>query len=239
MERDLEPLPRAGQPAATPESAAVDLWPADLPVPYPAAIAAMEARVAAIAAGRAAELLWLLEHPALYTAGTSAKAEDLIAPGGLSVYPTGRGGQYTYHGPGQRVGYVLLNLRARGLDVRRFVAGLEDWLRASLADLGVAAERRAGRVGLWVVREGGREEKIAAIGLRVRSGVSYHGVSLNVAPDLAHFAGIVPCGLREHGVTSLAALGRPAAMADVDAVLVRRFAEVFGPIVAERQQNAR
>jgi len=198
------------------------------PVPYEAAVAAMEARVAAIHAGRARELVWLLEHPALYTAGTSARPEDLLEPGRLPVYRTGRGGQYTYHGPGQRVAYVLLDLEARGRNVRAHVRRLEDWLIETLAAFDVNGERRPGRVGIWVDR-GGREDKIAAIGVRVRRWVTYHGVALNVAPDLGHFDGIVPCGIAapDYGVTSLADLGVPVSMARVDAVLGATFARVF------------
>jgi lipoyl(octanoyl) transferase len=199
------------------------------PIPYPAAIAAMEARVEAIRCGQTAELVWLLEHPPLYTAGARAKPEDLLDPDRLPVFKTGRGGELTYHGPGQRVAYVLLDLATRGQDVRRYVRGLEAWLIAALADLGVRAETRAGRVGVWVARGGGREDKVAAIGVRVRRWVSYHGVALNAAPDLAHFNGIVPCGVREHGVTSLADLGATASLADVDAALRAAFEKVFGP----------
>lgn len=187
-------------------------------VPYPEALAAMEARAAAIRAGEAEEQIWLLDHPPLYTAGTSARAEDLMNPFGLPVYEAGRGGQYTYHGPGQRVAYVMLDLAARGRDLRRFIAALEDWVVAVLADFGVAGEKREGRVGVWVVTDRG-EKKIAAIGVRVRRWVSFHGLSLNVAPDLSHFEGIVPCGIRDHGVTSLKDLGIDAAMTDVDAAL--------------------
>ncbi len=196
------------------------------PVAYAEAVAAMEERVAAIRAGAAPELVWLLEHPPLYTAGTSARADDLIEPL-FPVHRTGRGGQYTYHGPGQRVAYVMLDLRARSLDLVSYVRALEAWLIATLAALGVAGERRAGRVGIWV-EDGGREAKIAAIGVRVRQGVSYHGVSLNLDPELAHYRGIVPCGIREHGVTSLRALGHGASMAELDRALQRSFAEVFG-----------
>ena len=199
------------------------------PVPYPEALATMEARAKAIADGEAPEAVWLLEHPPLYTAGTSAKAADLLTPDRFPVYASGRGGQYTYHGPGQRVGYVMLDVKARGGDVRRFVHSLEEWLIRALADLGVSAERRDGRIGLWVADSAtGAENKIAALGLRIRRGVSFHGVSLNVAPDLSHFAGIVPCGISQHGVTSLAALGRTTDMAAVDAALKASFATVFG-----------
>lgn len=199
-------------------------------VGYEDAVAAMEARVAEIRAGRARELVWLLEHPALYTAGTSARPEELLGPAPFPVYRTGRGGRYTYHGPGQRVAYVLLDLAARGRDVRCFVHDLEDWAILALSCFGVAAERRPGRVGLWVPRGEGREDKIAAIGVRVRRWVSYHGLSINLDPDLSHFAGIVPCGIAEPGlgVTSLADLGMPAAMDALDAALRDGFEEVFG-----------
>ncbi|HXZ00959.1 MAG TPA: lipoyl(octanoyl) transferase LipB [Stellaceae bacterium] len=200
----------------------------DAPVPYEAAVAAMEARVAAIRGGTAPELVWLLEHPPLYTAGTSAHDRDLVDPTLLPVYRSGRGGQYTYHGPGQRVGYVMLDLNRRGADLRFYVRGLEEWLIRTLARFEVKGERRPGRVGIWIDEGGGRESKIAAIGVRVRHWVSFHGVALNVDPDLGHYRGIVPCGISEHGVTSLARLGRPAAMPEVDAALRRAFAEVFG-----------
>ena len=196
-------------------------------VPYGEAVAAMERRVAAIRAGTEGELVWLLEHPPLYTAGASARPEDLLDPNLLPVHRTGRGGQFTYHGPGQRVAYVMLDLERRGPDVRAYVQALEEWLIRALARLGVAGERRAGRVGIWVARPGG-EAKIAAIGVRVRSWVTYHGVSLNVAPDLSHYAGIVPCGIAEHGVTSLADLGVAATMAEADAALRAAFDAVFG-----------
>ncbi|MBM3649394.1 MAG: lipoyl(octanoyl) transferase LipB [Alphaproteobacteria bacterium] len=204
-------------------------------VPYQEALAAMEARVADIRAGRARELVWLLEHPALYTGGTSAKPHDLLEPARLPVHRTGRGGQFTYHGPGQRVAYVLLDLAARRLDVRRYVAALEDWTIATLARFGVTGERRAGRVGVWVTRpdkpplpDGSRrEDKIAAIGVRIRHWVSFHGLSINIEPDLAHYAGIVPCGIADHGVTSLVDLGLPVTMPDLDAALAAAFEEVF------------
>jgi len=198
-------------------------------VAYPDAVAAMEARVAGIRAGTVPELVWFLEHPAIYTAGTSARPVDLLDPQRLPVHRTGRGGQYTYHGPGQRVAYVMLDLAGRGLDVRCFVHQLEEWVIQGLARFGVAGERRDGRVGIWVVGPGGHEEKIAAIGVRVRRWVSYHGVAINVAPDLSHYAGIVPCGIAEHGVTSLAALGVRATMADLDAALRAAFAAAFAP----------
>ena len=187
-----------------------------------AAEAAMEARVAAIAAGEAAEMVWLLEHPPLYTAGVSAKDEDLLDAGRFPVHRTGRGGQFTYHGPGQRVAYVMLDLNRRGRDVRALVRGLEQWIIGALAEFGVEADVREGRVGVWVERKGpgwSREDKIAAIGVKVRKWVSFHGVSLNVEPDLSHFGGIVPCGITEYPVTSLAALGYATTFADVDARL--------------------
>jgi lipoyl(octanoyl) transferase len=204
-------------------------------VAFPEAEAAMRARAAAIAKGEAAELVWLLEHPPLYTAGTSAKEEDLLLPSRFPVYRTGRGGEFTYHGPGQRVIYTLLDLKRRKPDVRAFVAALEAWVIAALAELGVEAGTREGRVGVWVARGRGRDtgavrdDKVAAIGIRLSKWVSTHGISLNVAPDLSHYAGIVPCGIREHGVTSLADLGIAATMADVDAALHGAFEQQFGP----------
>lgn len=198
--------------------------------PYPDALARMEAEAAAIAEGRATELVWLVEHPPLYTAGTSARPQDLLMPERFPVYETGRGGQYTYHGPGQRVAYVMLDLRQRGADVRAFVAGLEQWLIDTLAQFNVTGERREDRVGVWVRRGGGREDKIAALGIRVRHGVSFHGVALNVEPDLAHFSGIVPCGVTQHGVTSLVDLGLPVSMKDADQALRRCFQPLFGPL---------
>ncbi len=189
--------------------------------PWPEAFAAMEARAAAIAEGKADEQIWLLEHPPLYTAGTSADPTELLDPR-FPVYAAGRGGRYTYHGPGQRVGYVMLNLATRGRDVRRLVHALEGWVIDALADLGVAAWRAEGRVGIWTV-ENGAEAKIGAIGVRVRRWVCFHGFSINVAPDITHFAGIVPCGLPEFPVTSLARLGVDAGMADLDAALFRNF----------------
>ena len=206
----------------------VEWWITDAPVPYPEAVAAMEARVARIHAGQAPELVWLLEHPPLYTAGTSARAEDLLLPDRFPVYRSGRGGQFTYHGPGQRVGYVMLDLKRRTPDVRVFVHDLEEWVIRTLARFNLRAERRPGRVGIWVERGGGREDKIAAIGVRVRRWVTFHGIALNVEPDLGHFAGIVPCGLRGHGVTSLVDLGLPVTMAEVDLALQAAWAEVFG-----------
>lgn len=204
--------------------------------PWPQAVAAMEARAAAIREGRAGEAVWLVEHPPLYTAGTSARAEDLVDPGRFPVFAAGRGGQYTYHGPGQRVVYVMLDLDRRGRDVRAFVASLEAWVIATLAGFGVRGEVRPGRVGVWVVRpdrapgpDGApREDKIAAIGVKLRRWVSFHGLAINVAPDLSHYGGIVPCGIRAHGVTSLADMGVPATMTDLDSALARSFTEIFG-----------
>jgi lipoyl(octanoyl) transferase len=211
----------------------------DRPVPYAEALADMEARVAAIRAGREPELIWLLEHPPLYTAGTSAKTQDLLQPMRFPVHVAGRGGQYTYHGPGQRVVYVMLDLRARKQDVRRFVSDLEAWTIRTLARFAVTAERREGRVGVWVTRpdkprlfDGSMaEDKIAAIGVRIRHWVSFHGLSINVEPDLSHYAGIVPCGIVDHGVTSLVDLGLPVTMADLDAALAVTFDEVFAEAV--------
>ena len=202
-------------------------------VPYPAAVAAMEARAAAIADGTAGELIWLLEHPPLYTAGVSAKASDLIEPDRFPVFESGRGGQFTYHGPGQRVAYVMLDLTKRGRDVRAFVAALEAWIIDALAAFNVTGELRDGRVGVWVERKGAgwsREDKIAAIGVKLRKWVSFHGISLNVEPDLGHFSGIVPCGQTEHGVTSLVDLGLPVTMDEADAALRSSFQRVFGPV---------
>jgi len=226
------------QAQAVSGAAAVEWRIDDAPVPYPAALAFMDARAADIRAGRAPETVWLLEHPPLYTAGTSARAGDLLAPGRFPVFETGRGGQFTYHGPGQRVAYALLDLNRRGGDVRRYVHGLEAWIIATLARFNVRGERRPGRVGIWVDRARdkgpGREDKIAAIGVRVRRWVTLHGLSLNVDPDLGHFRGIVPCGIADdrYGVTSLADLGIRVQMAEVDAALKGAFAEVFGAAAA-------
>ncbi len=194
---------------------------------YPAAVAAMEARVAAIREGVAAEQVWLVEHPPLYTAGTSANPSDLLDSQRFPVFRSGRGGQYTYHGPGQRVAYVMLDLNRRGADLRRYVRTLEEWIIATLAAFGVAGERRPGRIGVWVQTLGG-DEKIAALGIRVRGWVTFHGIALNVDPDLEHFSGIVPCGIREAGVTSLKRLGISASIAEVDAVLRQEFETRFG-----------
>jgi lipoyl(octanoyl) transferase len=198
----------------------------DHAVPYPEALAEMEARAAAIAEGTAGELVWLLEHPPIYTAGTSAQDGDLL-DARFPVYRTGRGGQFTYHGPGQRVGYAMLDLKRRKPDVRAYVHDLEQWLIETLAEFNVKGERREGRVGIWVQR-GLREDKIAALGVRIKRWVTFHGVALNVDPDLSHFSGIVPCGVRAHGVTSLADLGVPVSMADVDVALKKSFEKIFG-----------
>ncbi len=196
------------------------------PVGYRAAVAAMEERAGAVRRHGAAELVWLLEHPPLYTAGTSADAAELLAPGRFPVFRSGRGGRYTYHGPGQRIAYAVIDLRARGLGIRDYVCGLEEWLIRTAARFGLAGERREGRIGVWV-RRGGAERKIAALGVRVRRWVAFHGVALNVAPDLGHFDGIVPCGIEGFGVTSLAAEGVAASMPEVDAALRACFGEVF------------
>jgi lipoyl(octanoyl) transferase len=188
----------------------------------------MDEVVAGIAQGEVRERVWLLEHPPLYTAGTSANPVDLVSPERFPVFATGRGGQYTYHGPGQRVAYVMLDLKRRGGDLRAYVAGLEQWIIETLAAFGVAGERREDRVGVWVRRED-REDKIAAIGIRVRHWVSFHGISINLAPDLSHFDGIVPCGVHEHGVTSLRDLGLNVSMAELDDALRRGFESGFGP----------
>jgi lipoyl(octanoyl) transferase len=205
--------------------------------PYPEAVAAMEERVALIRAGAASELVWLVEHPPLYTAGTSARPADLLDPGRFPVHRTRRGGEYTYHGPGQRVAYAMLDLNRRGRDVRRFVWTLEEWVIGALGEFGVRGERRPGRVGVWVVRpdkpdlpDGSPgEDKIAAIGVRLRQWVSFHGVAVNVEPDLEHFSGIVPCGIAGYGVTSLMDLGLPVTMTDMDLALLRSFGATFGP----------
>lgn len=233
LDRSLNPAPEApvlGRPDAAPVGWAISSGPVD----YPAAVAAMEARAAAIAEGSASELVWLLEHPPLYTAGVSAKAADLLQPNRFPVFETARGGQYTYHGPGQRVAYVMLDLTARGRDVRAFVAALEAWVIGALARFNVDGLIREGRVGVWVERKTPglptREDKIAAIGVKLRRWVSFHGMSLNVEPDLGHFAGIVPCGQTVHGVTSLVDLGLPVTLDEADAALMAAFQDVFGPV---------
>jgi lipoyl(octanoyl) transferase len=209
----------------------------DNPVPYPEAVKAMETRVAAIRAGTAPELVWLLEHPPLYTAGTSAQPGDLLQPERFPVYASGRGGQYTYHGPGQRVAYVMLDLKRRAPDLRRFVHDLEEWVIRTLARFNVRGERRDGRIGIWVARSGGREDKIAAVGVRVRHWVSYHGIAINLDPELEHFTSIVPCGIESgpgsrFGVTSLYDLGILIAMAELDTALESAFVEVFTAVDA-------
>jgi lipoyl(octanoyl) transferase len=220
---------------------AVEWLISDAPVPYLEAVAAMEARVAAIAAGQAPELVWLLEHPPLYTSGTSGKASDLLDQR-FPMYATGRGGQLTYHGPGQRVAYVMLDLKRRRPDVRAFVAGLEEWIIRTLAAFNVHGERREDRVGVWVGRPdkgSGFEDKIAAIGVRLRRWVSFHGIAINVEPDLAHFEAIIACGVADprYGVTSLVDLGHPVTMADVDLALRPAFDEVFGAAKARRPET--
>lgn len=208
----------------------------DAPIPYPEAVAGMEARVADIAARKAPELVWLLEHPPLYTSGTSGKAADLLEPR-FPMFETGRGGQLTYHGPGQRVAYVMLDLKRRRPDVRAFVAGLEEWIIRTLAAFNVRGERREDRVGVWVNRPDkgpGYEDKIAAIGVRLRRWVSFHGIAINVEPELSHFSAIVPCGVADarYGVTSLVDLGLPVTMEDVDVALRQAFEDVFGATMA-------
>ena len=208
----------------------------EAPVQYDEALAFMEARVTQIHAGEADEMIWLLEHPPIYTAGTSAKRADLVDPDRFPVYEAGRGGQYTYHGPGQRIAYVMLDLNKRGRDVRHFVQQLEEWVIAALAEFNVSGAIREGRVGVWVTRPEKplgadgmpAEDKIAAIGVKLRRWVSFHGISINVDPDLSHFEGIIPCGIRDHGVTSLVDLGIPATMVDLDVALAATFARTFG-----------
>ena len=221
----------------TGESAPVEWAIAESLTAYPDAVAAMEARVGAIREGNAHERVWLVEHPPLYTAGTSARETDLLAPGRFPVFQTGRGGQYTYHGPGQRVAYVMLDLSRRSTDLRLFVTTLEEWVIRTLAAFNIAAGRRTNCVGIWVKRPEkgiGREDKIGAIGIRVRRWVTFHGIALNVDPVLDHFSGIVPCGVRSQGVTSLADLGVIVSMAEVDAVMRREFEALFGGTVAIR-----
>ena len=207
----------------------------DQPVPYAQALEAMNARADAIRRKEAPQLVWLLEHPPLYTAGTSARREDLLDPNRFPVFETGRGGQFTYHGPGQRVAYVMLDMKARGGDVRGLVADLERWVIEALSALNIKGERREGRVGIWVRRPDkgeNREDKIAAIGLRVSRWVTTHGISFNVEPELSHYTGIVPCGIQAHGVTSLADLGLPVSMTDADVALRLAFEKVFGPVAS-------
>ncbi len=198
-------------------------------IPYPEAVAFMESRARDIATGTAPEIVWLLEHPPLYSAGTSAHPEDLVDADRFEVFKSGRGGQYTYHGPGQRIAYVMLDLRKRGRDVSAFVRGLEQWIIETLAASDVHAERRSGRVGVWVTQADGQENKIAAIGIRLRKWVSFHGISINVSPDISHFTGIIPCGIQEHGITSLARLGKNTDMATLDKHLRKSFERQFSP----------
>jgi lipoyl(octanoyl) transferase len=234
LNRSLNPADTLLMPR--PDAAAAGWAVSTSPVPYPEAVAAMHERVEAILEGRAGELVWLLEHPPLYTAGVSAKPADLIDPGSFPVFESERGGQFTYHGPGQRVAYVMLDLRERGRDVRRFVQSLEAWVTGALAEFNVEGQVREGRVGVWVERRTPglppREDKIAAIGVKLRRWVSFHGISLNVEPDLSHFAGIVPCGISEHGVTSLVDLGLPVTLDEADAALRLSFESVFGATVS-------
>ena len=229
-----EPLSEAVTPLHRIDGRPVEWCVAPGLVGYDEAVAEMEARVSAIAAGRAPERIWLLEHPPLYTAGVSSKDADLLDAGRFPVHRSGRGGQFTYHGPGQRVAYVMLDLNARGRDVRALVRGLETWIVGALADFGVSAGVREGRVGVWVERKGpgwSREDKIAAIGVKIRKWVSFHGISLNIEPNLDHFSGIVPCGISDHGVTSLFDLGILATMDDADAALRTSFETVFGATI--------
>jgi lipoyl(octanoyl) transferase len=222
---------RNGPKLMRPDGKTVEWRIFETPLDYPTALRMMDERVAAIAAGEAPEAVWLLEHPALYTAGTSAQPQDLLNPR-FPVFPAGRGGQYTYHGPGQRVAYVMLDLTQRGRDVRCLVQTLEQWVIDTLAAHNVTAGRREGRVGVWVARPdkgAGREDKIAAIGVRVRKWVTFHGISINVAPDLSHYDGIVPCGITDQGVTSFEDLGLLLSLPEVDSVLRRRFEALFGP----------
>ena len=229
----------AGQPGP----GAIEWRLSDTPVDYEQAVAEMDARSAAVRARSAPELVWLLEHPPLYTGGTSARATDLLTPDRFPVYRTGRGGQFTYHGPGQRIVYVVLDLQARNPDIRCYVHSLEAWIIRTLARFNVTGERRDGRVGIWVRRTDrnapARDDKIAAIGVRIRRWVSLHGLSLNVAPDLEHYSGIVPCGVAEHGITSLKDLGLPVTMQEVDMALRAGFADVFGPgTLMQRRDSA-
>ncbi len=210
------------------KSGAVEWTVAASEVPYPQAVEAMERRVKAIRNDAAPGLVWLLEHPPLYTAGTSADPSDLLEPGRLPVFQTGRGGRHTYHGPGQRIAYVMLDLADRGRDLRRYVFDLEQWIIDALAEFHIAGERRQGRIGIWVDQGNGAEAKIAALGVRVRHWVSFHGIAINVNPDLSQYQGIVPCGIAEHGVTSMEALGVTPGMAAVDEALRSTFSGVFG-----------
>ena len=230
--QEIEGLPeRFAYPMSTSDTAPPE-WRMDRePVDYLEAVATMESRVMDIRNGNAPELVWLLEHPPLYTAGTSANPEHLLSPDRFPVHKTGRGGEYTYHGPGQRVAYVMLDLKRRGPDIRCYVHNLEEWVIRSLDSFGIKGERRKGRVGIWVAQQTAEgipwEAKIAAVGVRVRRWVTYHGIAINVAPDLSHFEGIVPCGILEHGVTSFADLGLDTALTDLDFVLQAHFEEIF------------
>lgn len=226
------PVCDTGTKLLRPDGLPVEWRIADALVPYPEALAAMKARAAAIAEGTAGEQVWLLEHPPLYTAGTSAAPDDLLTPNRFPVYDAGRGGQYTYHGPGQRVVYFMLDLRSRGRDVRCLVQGLEGLIIDTLAAFNIKGERREGRIGVWVARPDkgpGREDKVAAIGVRVSRWVSFHGIAINVSPTLSHFDGIVPCGISDQGVTSFEDLGQLASMAEVDSALRTAFERRFGP----------
>lgn len=222
-----------------PDGRPVEWAVSDGPVDYPVALATMKERAAAIARGEAEELVWLVEHPPLYTAGTSSDAHDLLQPNRFPVYEAGRGGEYTYHGPGQRVVYLMLDLRERGRDVRCLVQGLEGWIADTLSAFNVDGEVREGRIGVWVKQPGrpGGESKIAAIGVRVSKWVTTHGIALNVAPDLSHFDGIVPCGIADRGVTSLEDLGQIVSMAEVDIALRAAFERRFGPATAPAAES--
>jgi lipoyl(octanoyl) transferase len=227
--------------SASPGGRAVAWRISDSPIPYPDAVAFMEARAAAIAAGEAPELVWLLEHPPLYTSGTSSKADDLLEPR-FPLFATGRGGQTTYHGPGQRIAYVMLDLKRRRPDVRAFVASLEEWIIRTLAAFNVRGERREDRVGVWIRRPdkgAGHEDKIAAIGVRMKRWVSFHGIAINVEPELKHFSAIIPCGISDprFGVTSLVDLGHPVTMSDVDVALRQGFEDLFGPTQANHPEQ--
>jgi lipoyl(octanoyl) transferase len=234
LDRVLNPLTK-GPAFARGDEIAAGWAVSKAPVAYPDAVAAMEARATDIAEGRAGELVWLLEHPPLYTAGVSAKPGDLLDADRFPVFETGRGGQFTYHGPGQRVAYVMLDLSKRRKDVRAFVTALEAWVIGALGRFNVVGEVRQDRVGVWVARRdagmAAREDKIAAIGVKLRRWVSFHGISLNVEPDLGHFSGIVPCGVTDHGVTSLVDLGLPVTLDEADAALKASFREVFGEVM--------
>jgi lipoyl(octanoyl) transferase len=237
MTENKESMPEACPLDSAAEAPRTDLPPVlwrveKQPVPYLDAVAFMEAQVAAIRAETGQEMVWLLEHPPIYTAGTSARPQDLLNPERFPVHEAGRGGQYTYHGPGQRVAYVMLDLQKRGPDIQKYICNLEKWLKNTLAVFGITGETRTGRVGTWVMRaDNSGEDKIAAIGVRVRRWVSYHGVSLNLNPDLSHYDGIVPCGVTEHGVTSLEKLGLNVTMEQLDAALRQCFEAIFGPAV--------